>query len=97
MFLLNRSTKSIRPCLLDQTAGNLKILELTGGYVHSFAINTCGKRMKLRLSQRETHRAEIGRKVRQEFFVSLIFFNLFGEYLLKEALAEVGDFKIEGR
>ena len=29
--------------------------------------------------------------------MSLILFNLFGEYLMKEALAEVGDFKIRGR
>ena len=26
-----------------------------------------------------------------------VLFNLFGEYLIKEALAEVGDFKIGGR
>ena len=29
--------------------------------------------------------------------MSPILFNLYGEYLMKEALAEVGDFKIGGR
>ena len=35
---------------------------------------------------------EIGRGVR----LSSILFNLYGEYLMKEALAEVGDCKIGG-
>ena len=29
--------------------------------------------------------------------MSPILFNLYGEYLMKEALAEIGDFKIRGR
>ena len=34
---------------------------------------------------------------RQECCMSPILFNLYGEYLMKEALTEVGDFKIGGR
>ena len=37
---------------------------------------------------------EIGRGVRQGSRMSHILFNLYGEYLMKEALTEVGDFKI---
>ena len=39
----------------------------------------------------------IGGGVRQECCISPILFNLYGEYLIKEALAEVRDFKIGGR
>ena len=40
---------------------------------------------------------KIGRGVGQEFYMPPILFNLYGEYLMKEAFAEVGDFKIGGR
>jgi Reverse transcriptase (RNA-dependent DNA polymerase). len=56
-----------------------------------------GQRVKLRLNQGETDREEIGRGVRQGCCMSPILFNLYEEYLMKEALAEVGDFKIGGK
>ena len=49
------------------------------------------------LNQGETDNVETGRGVRQGCCISPILFNLYGEYLMKEALAEVGDFKIGGR
>ena len=52
-----------------------------------------GQRVKLRLNQGETDNVKIGRGVRQGCCMSPILFNLYGEYLMKEALAEVGDFK----
>ena len=55
------------------------------------------QRVKLRLNQMKTDNVKIGRGVRQGYCMSPILFNLYGEYLIKEALAEVGDFKIEGR
>jgi hypothetical protein len=56
-----------------------------------------GQRVKLRLNQVENDSVEIGRGVRQVCCMSLILFNLYGEYLMKEALAEFGIFKIAGR
>ena len=56
-----------------------------------------GQRVKLRLNQRETDSVKIGRGVRQGCCMSHILFNLYGEYLIKESLTEVGDFKIGGR
>ena len=40
------------------------------------------------------HNVRIGKKFRQRCCMSPILFNLYGESLMKEALAEVGDFKI---
>ena len=51
-----------------------------------------GQRVKLRLYQGETDSVMIGRGVRQGCCMSLILFKLYGEYLLKEILAEFGDF-----
>ena len=56
-----------------------------------------GQRVKLRLNQGETDSVKIGRGVRQGCCMSPILFNLYVEYLMKEALAEFEDFKIEGR
>ena len=56
-----------------------------------------GQRVKLHLSLGEIDSVEIERGVRQGFCLAPILFNLYGEYLMKEALAEVGDFKIEER
>ena len=56
-----------------------------------------GQRVKLRLNQGETDRVKIGKGVRQGCCMSPILFILYGEYLMKETLAELGDFKIRGR
>ena len=53
-----------------------------------------GQRVKLRLNQGETDSVKIGRAVRQRCCMSPLLFKLYGEYLMKEALAEVGDLKI---
>ena len=55
------------------------------------------QRVKLRLNQGETDSVQIGRGVRQGCCMLTILFNLYGEYLTKEALTKVGDFKIGGR
>ena len=56
-----------------------------------------GQRVKLRLNHGETDRFRIGSGVRQGCCLSLILCNLYGKYLMKEALTEVGDFRIGGR
>ena len=40
---------------------------------------------------------EIGRGSDRDVACHPYYFNLYGEYLIKEALGEVGDFKIGGR
>ena len=52
-----------------------------------------GQRVKL--NQGKTDSVKIGRGVRQGCCMSPILFNLYGEYLMKEALTEVGDCKTE--
>ena len=46
-------------------------------------------RVKLRHNQGEIDSVKIGRGVRQGCCISPILFNLYGEYLIKEALTEV--------
>jgi len=51
----------------------------------------------VRLNRGETRSVKIGRGVRQGCCLSPILFNLYSEYLTKEALEELGDFKIGGQ
>jgi len=51
--------------------------------------------VKQKLDEGETRRVKTGRGVRQECCLLLILFNLYSEYLTKEALEGFGDFKIE--
>jgi hypothetical protein len=55
------------------------------------------QRVKARLNQGETRSVKIGRGVRQGCCLSPILFNLYSEYLTKEALEWFGDFKIRGQ
>jgi hypothetical protein len=50
--------------------------------------------VKVRMDQRKTRSMKTGRVVRQECCLSPILFNLYSEYLTKEALERLGDFKI---
>jgi hypothetical protein len=52
--------------------------------------------VKVRLDQGETRSVKIGRGVRQGCCMSPILFNLYTEYLIKEALEGFGDFRIGG-
>jgi hypothetical protein len=53
--------------------------------------------VKVRLNRGETRRVKIGRGVRQGCCLSPILFNLYSEWLTKEALEGFGDFKIGGQ
>jgi hypothetical protein len=53
--------------------------------------------VKIRLHQGETRSVKTGRGVRQGCCLSPILFNLYSEYLTKEALEGFGDFKIRGQ
>ena len=53
--------------------------------------------VKLSHSQGETDSVQIGRGVRQGCCMSPILSNLYGKYFLKDALTDIGDFKIGGR
>jgi len=53
--------------------------------------------VKVRLNQGETRIVKTGRGVRQGCCLSPILFNLYNEYLTKEASEGLGDFKIGGQ
>jgi hypothetical protein len=53
--------------------------------------------VKVRLDQGEMRSVKIGTGVRQGCCLSSILFNIYSEYLTKEALEGFGDFKIGGQ
>jgi hypothetical protein len=50
--------------------------------------------VKIQLHQADKTGVKTGRGVRQEYFLSLILFKVYSEYLTKEVLEGYGDFKI---
>jgi hypothetical protein len=50
--------------------------------------------VKIQLDQGDKTGVKTGRGVRQEYFLSLILFKVYNEYLTKEVLEGYGDFKI---
>jgi len=55
------------------------------------------QRVKVRLDRGDTRFVQIGRGVRQRCCLSPILFNLYSEYLTKEALDVLGDHNIGGQ
>ena len=52
-----------------------------------------GQRVNLRFDRGKNNRVEIGRGVRQGCCMPPVLFNLYGEYLMKEAFAKLGELK----
>ena len=55
------------------------------------------QKVKVRMDQGETSSVQIGRGVRKGCCLTPILFNLYSEYLTKEALDGLGDFNIGGQ
>ena len=55
------------------------------------------QKVKVRMDQGETRSVQIGRRVRQGCCLSPILFNLYSEWLTKEALDGLGNFNMRGQ